>query len=70
MQLIAAIPDRFDCGVLLIEHNMQVVMGACRRVHVLDNGKSLAEGTPAEMRANEEVRRAYLGSKNVKTGLI
>lgn len=70
MQLISAIPQRFDCGVLLIEHNMQVVMGACRRVHVLDNGKSLAEGTPAEMRANEEVRRAYLGSKNVKTGLI
>lgn len=70
MLLISEIPDKFDCGVLLIEHNMQVVMGACRRVHVLDNGKSLAEGTPAEMRANEDVRRAYLGAKNIKAQLI
>ncbi|MGE0239223.1 MAG: ABC transporter ATP-binding protein [Parvibaculaceae bacterium] len=70
MKLIAEIPDRFDCGVLLIEHNMQVVMGACRRVHVLDNGKSLAEGTPAEMRANQEVRRAYLGTKTGRGQLI
>jgi branched-chain amino acid transport system ATP-binding protein len=70
MLLIAGIPDKFACGVLLIEHNMQVVMGACRRVHVLDNGKSLAEGTPAEMRANDEVRRAYLGSKNTAGQVI
>lgn len=70
MLLIARIPAKFDCGVLLIEHNMQVVMGACRRVHVLDNGKSLAEGTPAEMRANADVRRAYLGAKNTRSQAI
>lgn len=70
MLLISEIPGKFDCGVLLIEHNMQVVMGVCRRVHVLDNGRSLAEGTPAEMRANADVRRAYLGSKDLKSQLI
>ncbi|PND34321.1 ABC transporter ATP-binding protein [Achromobacter pulmonis] len=64
MHLIAGIPGRFGCGVLLIEHNMQVIMGACHRIHVLDGGRSLAEGSPQEIQANPEVRRAYLGRKS------
>lgn len=63
MHLIGSIPRTFGCGVLLIEHNMEVVMGACARVHVLDGGKSIAEGSPAEIMQNAEVRRAYLGDK-------
>lgn len=63
MNLIASIPRTFGCGVLLIEHNMEVVMGACSRVHVLDGGKSIAEGSPAEIMHNADVRRAYLGDK-------
>lgn len=61
MQTITDIPSRFDCGVLLIEHNMQVIMRVCHRIHVLDGGKSLAEGTPLEVRQNPKVLRAYLG---------
>jgi branched-chain amino acid transport system ATP-binding protein len=66
MQLIGRIPDTFGCGVLLIDHNMRVVMGACRRVHVIDVGKTIAEGTAEEIQRHPEVIRAYLGSKSEK----
>jgi branched-chain amino acid transport system ATP-binding protein len=49
--------------VLLIEHNMRVAMGLCDRLVVLDHGRKLAEGPPAEIRANETVIEAYLGRK-------
>jgi len=58
---IASIPRRFNCGVLLIEHNMRVIMGVSGRIHVLDGGRTLAEGTPAEIQGNPAVIAAYLG---------
>ena len=58
---VATIPRRFDCGVLLIEHNMHVIMGVCDRIHVLDGGRTLAEGRPTEIQDNPEVIAAYLG---------
>jgi branched-chain amino acid transport system ATP-binding protein len=51
-----------DATVLLIEHNMPVVMDLSHRITVMDNGRILAEGTPEEIQANPEVRRAYLGT--------
>jgi branched-chain amino acid transport system ATP-binding protein len=63
MAVISGIPARFGCGVMLIEHNMKVIMGVCQRIHVLDGGKSLADGTPDEVRRDRNVRRAYLGEK-------
>jgi branched-chain amino acid transport system ATP-binding protein len=48
--------------VVLVEHNMKLVMKISRRIHVLDQGRTLAEGTPAEVHANEAVAAAYLGT--------
>lgn len=47
--------------VILVEHKMKLVMGICKRLIVLHHGEFLAEGTPDEIRANDEVRRVYLG---------
>ena len=48
--------------VLFVEHNMEFVMGISQSVVVMQAGRIIAEGTPAEVRANPEVRRAYLGN--------
>lgn len=66
MEVIVNIPQRFRCGVMLIEHNMQVIMGVCERIHVLDGGKTLAEGLPEEIKKNPDVLRAYLGDKGTR----
>jgi ABC-type branched-subunit amino acid transport system ATPase component len=47
--------------ILLIEHNMEVIANLCDRVYVLDAGEVIAEGTPAQIRHDEQVMRSYLG---------
>jgi branched-chain amino acid transport system ATP-binding protein len=54
--------SKHGCGILVIEHNMPFVMNLCDGIQVLDSGRTITTGTPAEIRSHVGVRRAYLGS--------
>ena len=64
--VIRAVRDDHQAGVLLIDHNMTLIMEVCDRIHVLDQGSTLAEGTPDEIRSNLDVAAAYLGESAVR----
>jgi branched-chain amino acid transport system ATP-binding protein len=63
--VVHSVRDDHGAGVLLIDHNMALVMSVCDRIMVLDQGRTLAEGTPAEIRTNLDVAAAYLGESAV-----
>lgn len=59
---LAGIPREIGCGILLVDHDMRLIMSLCDRIHVLNQGQTIAEGTPEEIRRQPEVIEAYLGS--------
>ena len=63
--VVDSVRDDYEAGVLLIDHNMALIMEVCDRIHVLDQGRTLAEGTPEEIRARIDVAAAYLGESAI-----
>jgi ABC-type branched-subunit amino acid transport system ATPase component len=62
-RILRAVVESRGLGILIVEHDMALVMSTCDYLHVLDFGKPIFEGTPAEVRRSEIVRAAYLGSE-------
>ena len=60
-QLLVGLVRERNLAILMVEHDMSLVLGICDWIHVLDFGKPLMDGTPAEVRSSEAVRSAYLG---------
>jgi len=63
---IARLRDELGCGVLLVEHDMRIIFRVCERIQVLDYGKTIAVGTPDEIRTDRRVVAAYLGAKGAE----
>jgi branched-chain amino acid transport system ATP-binding protein len=61
-ETLAMLPRDFGLGLLVIEHDMALILGLCHRIQVLDHGKTIAEGSPREVRHDRSVIEAYLGA--------
>ncbi len=66
LETLAPIPRQKNLGMLIVEHDMQLIMRLCHRLHVLSYGRTIGEGTPEEVRAIPAVVEAYLGSAEAK----
>ncbi len=65
-ETIARLRNELGCGVLLVEHDMRIIFRVCERIQVLDYGKSIAVGSPGEIRSDRRVIAAYLGAKGAQ----
>jgi branched-chain amino acid transport system ATP-binding protein len=63
VRTLAKARDQFGCALLVIEHDMRVIMQLCERIQVLDYGRTISVGTPAEVRVDPVVITAYLGTR-------
>jgi ABC-type branched-subunit amino acid transport system ATPase component len=61
LALIGSLRGRLGCGMLVVDHDMRLILRVSERIHVLNEGKTLVEGTPEEVRHNQAVIEAYLG---------
>ena len=61
LKMLNSIPEKFNIGILIIDHDMALIMKLCHRLHVLDSGKTIAEGSIEYVKKHPEVIKAYLG---------
>ena len=62
LDTLALIPEKYGCGILIVDHDMRLIMRLCHRLHVLNYGQTIATGTPQQVRESPAVIEAYLGS--------
>jgi branched-chain amino acid transport system ATP-binding protein len=67
-ETLATLPRDFELGLLVIEHDMALILGLCQRIQVLDHGRTIAEGSPREVRHDRSVIEAYLGAEAATEG--
>jgi branched-chain amino acid transport system ATP-binding protein len=65
---LTLIRDDFSCALVVIEHDMRLIMRLCERIQVLDYGKTISIGSPAQVRSDPAVLTAYLGKRAVDAG--
>lgn len=68
VSMLTRIRDDVGCGIVVIEHDMRVIMNLCERIHVLDHGTTIANGTPSEVQRDAAVLEAYLGTRRDVVG--
>jgi branched-chain amino acid transport system ATP-binding protein len=61
LEMIAGVRAQGGCTIVIVDHDLRLIMRLCDRIHVLAEGRTIGEGTPAEVRANQAVIDAYLG---------
>jgi branched-chain amino acid transport system ATP-binding protein len=66
LQILVALPAKKNLGMLIVDHDMRLIMRLCHRLHVLNFGKTIGEGTPEQVRRLPAVRQAYLGKAAVE----
>jgi ABC-type branched-subunit amino acid transport system ATPase component len=66
LETIKSVRDSEGCAILAVDHDLRLIMRLCERIHVLAEGKTIAEGTPEEVRRDPEVIKAYLGSSRAE----
>jgi ABC-type branched-subunit amino acid transport system ATPase component len=67
--IIRSLRDGLGCGVLVVDHDLRLIMRLSERIHVLNEGRTLAEGTPEQVRRNRAVIEAYLGTESAHEAL-
>jgi branched-chain amino acid transport system ATP-binding protein len=70
LHILASIPQKVGCGILIVDHDMRLIMRLCHRVHVLNYGKTIGEGKPEQVRKNPAVLQAYLGTSAPENGNV
>ena len=69
LEVIRTVRKRLECGVMIVDHDLRLIMRVSERIHALNEGRTLAEGTPDQVRRNRAVIEAYLGTESAHEAL-